>query len=413
MPRRSQTSSVNDPFPYPPGWEPFLSAIKANLEDDTPRLVFADWLQENGDEERAEFIRLQCQLEHVHPQWKHLAIERELHPTDQHPAHERPYPDRLADPDRWLLSDEQVQAATRQRELRIAHCDRWAPFPEWTHRLVGSFRRGFMCLFVPTAKQWLQDGEMIRHLTPVEDLRIERTKGLEPRLFASLAFGLPSLSLPHLDSNGTRILSDSPALDSLRELSIGKLGRWDIAPAAAAELVGSPRLTYLRKLHIRSNYLGDAVAAALASNSHIRELEELELLCTALGAKEFAALLLTPKVERLRTLNVQGNVIGDSGVRSLVQSKLLGLEEVNLRYNSLTAKSARLLAEWPGMRSVRVLQLAGAAFGAGEIRDLLASKYLINLRKLELPNWEVGKRDKAAIAALPGYQRIPHVTYAS
>jgi uncharacterized protein (TIGR02996 family) len=43
----------------PPGYEPFLRAICADPEDDTVRLVFADWLDENGDPERAEFIRLQ------------------------------------------------------------------------------------------------------------------------------------------------------------------------------------------------------------------------------------------------------------------------------------------------------------------------------------------------------------------
>lgn len=39
-----------------------LRAICDNPDDDTARLVFADWLQEHGDEERAEFIRLQIQL---------------------------------------------------------------------------------------------------------------------------------------------------------------------------------------------------------------------------------------------------------------------------------------------------------------------------------------------------------------
>ena len=39
-----------------------LSAIRETPDDDTPRLVFADWLQENGEEERAEFVRIQCQL---------------------------------------------------------------------------------------------------------------------------------------------------------------------------------------------------------------------------------------------------------------------------------------------------------------------------------------------------------------
>ena len=40
----------------------FLSDIAANVEDDAPRLVYADWLDENGDPDRAQFIRVQCQL---------------------------------------------------------------------------------------------------------------------------------------------------------------------------------------------------------------------------------------------------------------------------------------------------------------------------------------------------------------
>ncbi|WP_439625976.1 TIGR02996 domain-containing protein [Gemmata sp.] len=40
----------------------FLAAICAAPDDDTPRLVYADWLQERGDEARAEFIRVQCEL---------------------------------------------------------------------------------------------------------------------------------------------------------------------------------------------------------------------------------------------------------------------------------------------------------------------------------------------------------------
>src|SRR6201986_5154337 len=42
--------------------EAFLRAICDNPDDDTPRLVFADWLQENGEEDRGEFIRLQIEV---------------------------------------------------------------------------------------------------------------------------------------------------------------------------------------------------------------------------------------------------------------------------------------------------------------------------------------------------------------
>src|SRR5262245_24000733 len=40
----------------------FLDAIVATPDDDGPRLVFADWLEEQGEGDRAEFIRLQCRL---------------------------------------------------------------------------------------------------------------------------------------------------------------------------------------------------------------------------------------------------------------------------------------------------------------------------------------------------------------
>ncbi|QJW95286.1 TIGR02996 domain-containing protein [Frigoriglobus tundricola] len=42
--------------------EALLRAVCDTPDDDTPRLVFADWLQENGDEARAEFIRVQIEL---------------------------------------------------------------------------------------------------------------------------------------------------------------------------------------------------------------------------------------------------------------------------------------------------------------------------------------------------------------
>ena len=42
--------------------EAFLRAIFAAPDDDTPRLVYADFLEENGKPERAALIRAQCEL---------------------------------------------------------------------------------------------------------------------------------------------------------------------------------------------------------------------------------------------------------------------------------------------------------------------------------------------------------------
>src|SRR3954468_2940925 len=72
----------------------FFRAIEADPDDDTPRLVYADWLDEraatDADRARAEFVRVQCEL--------------------------------ARDPDatrRFVL-------AVRERDLRLAHGRAWA-----------------------------------------------------------------------------------------------------------------------------------------------------------------------------------------------------------------------------------------------------------------------------------------------
>src|SRR5262249_35011121 len=51
-----------------PGWttmteeQAFVEAIAAEPEQDAHRLVYADWLEDHEEPERAEFIRAQCEL---------------------------------------------------------------------------------------------------------------------------------------------------------------------------------------------------------------------------------------------------------------------------------------------------------------------------------------------------------------
>src|SRR5689334_10159514 len=52
-----------------------IAAIRAYPDDPTRRLVFADWLDEKGQGERAEWIRLSCALAQVSyqdPSWEPL-----------------------------------------------------------------------------------------------------------------------------------------------------------------------------------------------------------------------------------------------------------------------------------------------------------------------------------------------------
>src|SRR5262249_10670779 len=81
-----------------PGSEASLRPVAAEPDDDTHRLVLADWLEEHGEAERAEFIRLQCRLADV--------------------------PDWLA----WMLPDDPLRRAL---QLQVAHRKRWAKGVAW------------------------------------------------------------------------------------------------------------------------------------------------------------------------------------------------------------------------------------------------------------------------------------------
>jgi uncharacterized protein (TIGR02996 family) len=43
----------------------FVNAIAANGDDDVLQLVFSDWLEEHGNSERAELVRIQLELAKV------------------------------------------------------------------------------------------------------------------------------------------------------------------------------------------------------------------------------------------------------------------------------------------------------------------------------------------------------------
>jgi uncharacterized protein (TIGR02996 family) len=47
--------------------EGFLADIIEHPDDDAPRLIYADWLDDHGQPKRADFIRVQCQLARLDP----------------------------------------------------------------------------------------------------------------------------------------------------------------------------------------------------------------------------------------------------------------------------------------------------------------------------------------------------------
>src|SRR5215213_3706099 len=50
-----------------------LRAICEHPDDDTPRLIFADYLEENGQSDRAAFVRAQIEYAQT-PEWEPFAV---------------------------------------------------------------------------------------------------------------------------------------------------------------------------------------------------------------------------------------------------------------------------------------------------------------------------------------------------
>lgn len=110
----------------------FLNALRANPADDTTRLVYADWLDENpgdGRAERAEYLRLEAEKAAAEPE-RMRAIEGRLAALS------------AGVPSEW-------EAVVSKRPIEQCRADERVPLPE--------FKFAFTC-----PKEWQQ-------LTPTAD----------------------------------------------------------------------------------------------------------------------------------------------------------------------------------------------------------------------------------------------------
>lgn len=176
---------------------PFLRAVIANPDDDLTRLVYADWLDENGQPERAEFVRTQ------------VALAAGV-PDDARRRH---------------LED-------RQRELLVAHDQEWvcelAEVLECEPGRWGGwvFRRGFVEYFHLPAVTIQMRGAELAELTPVRELYLNPAHTREVAVICRqpwfdrvrdlyLIVGSVGLRTP-----GVRALIESPHTAGLRKLVV-------------------------------------------------------------------------------------------------------------------------------------------------------------------------------------------------
>lgn len=145
-------------------WRALLRAILADPDDDTVRLVAADFLEENGDRDRAVFIRTQCALARLEADGLGESAE----------ARDLRYKERLFTGP--LAHARLFWAAEACPELvTITPPDRRAaplalPQVQGAERLV--WRRGFVDEARCPAAEWLKHGVAVRGRQPVREVTL-------------------------------------------------------------------------------------------------------------------------------------------------------------------------------------------------------------------------------------------------
>jgi uncharacterized protein (TIGR02996 family) len=340
----------------------FLQTIIASPDDDAPRLVFADWLEEAGDAERAEFIRLQCELARMaddDPRWKRL----------------------------W----------TREQELLRQHQVEWQRgLPQLEGVTWRGFQRGFMAaVHVETAEAFAEQAEAIFAAAPIGEVRFQRifNEGakriaLTPQLARIHVLDLEDGNL--IGNSGAQALANSPYIAGLTSL---KLRGNAVGPAGARALASATHLGPLRELNLEHNAIYDEGVQAIVESPRMRRLERLSLGWTQCGETAAQSMARSSYLAHLYWLYLSGNQIGDDGVEALAESKhLRGLQELFLEGSRIGDGGAEALARSPALAERIVwLYLKGNRIGDEGARALAESEYLEQVKELVLLENPIGE----------------------
>jgi uncharacterized protein (TIGR02996 family) len=381
-------------------------AITAHPDDDTPRLVYADWLDENrpdarpspaaGGSARAEFVRVQCRLAagaFGDPNYAEL-LEREADLAAWLNTH---------DPDPYLPLDG-------------LHVNNQFEGGEW-----GSYRRGF-----PEVVEFDEYGEdadeTVEVLTaalgagfakcPARTLRLEDAMVEEvARLARHPAFArVRGLCLDYLDEgkedDAVRAVALSRHAAGLRRLYFD----FPVGPAGCRALALSP---YLGRMEALVLDYPPVTAATLRTLSRAKWFRNLRRLRLWLGRGDvLRALAELPPMPRLVSLalNVSPGTSAAAFRRFAESASFPRLAHLDLTNCGLAAEKVALLARgrWP----LRHLQLARNEVRRGGCEALAAARFAPTLRVLDLRGAEVSSGGVQALAQSGRLAGLAHLDLA-
>jgi uncharacterized protein (TIGR02996 family) len=346
----------------------FREDILAHPEDDTPRLIFADWLDEHGQPERGEYIRVQIELARL----------------DE-------------DDPRWPELESRAMELIRQHEKKWARRE--------TESLGGCYfwARGFV------------EG--------VEFVKYTDFLAAAPRLFQLCPIRYLTIEAPFFHF---KRWSACPHLANLRGLALRRFARrkWDADSLAQA--IAPPTLAGLTELDLNGNfYLGAPWGQALARAGHLENLTALRLAGNGIEDEGVRHLLRGKHLGKLTALDLSGNYIGPEGAAALAESPLLaGLTELGLGIeedfddaNSIGDEGVRALVASPHLTRLRQLDLS-SDIGMPDDPDLVGDQgaealaswpHLVSVRRLLLDYNRITSRGVRALAASARAVNLTHL----
>jgi uncharacterized protein (TIGR02996 family) len=282
----------------------FIRQILAGPDDDAPRLAYADWLAEQGERDRAEFIRCQIEATRLAPQ----------------------------DPRR-------EEAAARANQLLQAHEAQWLAIPSELREAgrVCCFERGFAewarCCINDFAVDIAPRFPLFWQVAPVTRLEFYD-------LNANAVYDDADFQESWLRVENYEALADMPQLAHVRTLSLGECA---ILDKHLKPLLASRHLTNLRELELSVNRLGDAGACVVAESPRAASLTVLGLTNNEVGNRGAEALAQSRHLSNLKRLDLRWNRIGEEGGRAIANSpSLANLEQLPLEGNELGAAEEEL-----------------------------------------------------------------------
>ncbi len=402
----------------------FLDAVRADPLNDLPRLVYADWLEEHGQPDRAEFIRIQCRLYDMEPDhpvridleeqaWE-LGLGREAAWAREWPTiggvewqgFERGFPAwaQIRRTQTGVL--EPIAAVLEQspvRKLRLQFSFQFIPLVEELLRLPKIEQLTGLDIQIVGWTDFQQGEQILGPLTRCErlhQLREFHWRDYQPlaaeqiRAFANAG---QFRNLRHLAFSGFPL--EGPA--HLHTLARGTALR-GLQSFTMCTYFGIPLDPWIELYSFIPGFDGDGYLEALARGAHWEQLHTLQLRSMPIRQAGVAA-LLAGKFPGLRALALPAASLGQS-VRQLIEELPWPLDQLNLSGSHPGIQGVRAFTRSPMLKQLRELHLNHCSLGPQAGQALGRAGTLEQLRRLHLrcnPMHLKGLRAVTQPAAMP------------